>query len=116
MAGNAELREAFERATTLISPQLYAAEIERFRGIYGHSIAVLSHDYGPFSRGEPEPSCYAYALRLAGWPRVHLRLVAASAGPGGTQPVSSYVVASLLKDGVFQRWRVSEKARCDQGS
>src|SRR5262249_15694125 len=103
-----ELREALGRATALTSPGLYSAEIERLRGIYSHSMVVLPHDYGPFNRGEPEPSCYAFARRLTDNPD-YLRLVAASAGPDGIQPASSAVMTSLLRDGVFRRRRGTPK-------
>ena len=69
---------------------------------------MLPHDYGPFNRGEPEPSCYAFALRLTDNPD-YLRLVAASAGPNGIQPASSAVMTSLLRDGVFRRRRGTPK-------
>lgn len=98
---NFELRRALDRATKLRSVSLYRAEIERLRQVYGHTVTVLPHDFGPYNRGEPEPSCYGLALGLADNPD-YLRLVATAAKLTQEQPLTSEVVTRLVKNRVLR--------------
>jgi len=66
MVGNAELRRALDEATSLVVVQQYRDEIERLRGMFGHSITVLADDD---VSGAPRPTCYAFAFGLTGNPR-----------------------------------------------
>ena len=108
LAENIDLRRGLDQATTCTSPSVYKSAIERLRQVFGHSIAVLPHDYGPYNRGEPEPSCYALAFGLAAVPR-YLQLVAAALGPDGQQPLNARVVTCLLAGKVLRRRRVASK-------
>ena len=78
--------------------------MEDLRRVFGHSITVLEHDYGPWNRGEPEPSCYALAFGLASHPR-YLQLVAARLG--GMQPITSEFVTRLLQARMLRRRRAA---------
>jgi hypothetical protein len=67
---------------------------------------VLDHDYGPFNRGEPEPSCYALAFGLDKHPR-YLALVAAK--QGSDQPITSKVVMGFIEAKLLRPRRVAAK-------
>src|SRR5262245_15199397 len=108
MLENVDLRKALDEATKLRFPDVYKAAIERLRHAFGHNITVCPHDYGPYNRNEPEPSCYALALDLANNTQ-YLQLVAASLGPGGKQPINSKVVMWLLEMKVLRRRRAGKR-------
>ena len=95
MDGNEELRRALDEATKITIPTEYREEIERLRRTFGHSITVLDHDYGPYNRGEPEPSCYALALGVA-QDGEYLRLVGQALHATGLQPLTAARVTALL--------------------
>ena len=86
MPGNVDLRTALDKAAKLeVSREYYGEEIEQLRFEFGHKITVLPHDYGPYRRNEPEPTCYGFAFGLANDPR-YLQLV--KAGRGGQKDVT----------------------------
>jgi hypothetical protein len=104
MAGDLQLRRALDEAMQINFPYLYRQEIERLRQVFGHSIDVLPHDYGPYNRGEPEPSCYALALGVA-QDAEYLRLVGAAMHTTGQQPLTSARMTALLGAKVIRRRR-----------
>lgn len=105
MAGNLELRRALDKAVKINFPDLYRTEIERLRQSYGHSISVLPHDYGPYNRGEPEPSCYALALGVA-QDAEYLCLVGEALHATGQKPLTAARVTELLGARILRHRRV----------
>lgn len=108
MAGNVALRTELEKATTLTDGKQYRAEIERLRRVYGHNIRVLPHDYGRMWRGEPEPSCYGFALGLADNAQ-YLQLVKVKALQGEPQPLSAASVTMLSDAGALRHRRAAPR-------
>ena len=106
MGGNVELRRALHEATRIRVPDGYREEIERLRQAFGHAITVLEHDYGPYNRGEPEPSCYALALGVA-QDAEYLRLVGEALHATGLQPLTAARVTALLGAKILRHRRAS---------
>jgi hypothetical protein len=104
MAGNLQLRRALGEAVQINFPYSYRQEIERLRQVFGHSIEVLPHDYEPYNRGEPEPSCYALALGVA-QNAEYLRLVGVAMHMTGEQPLTSARMTALLCAKAIRRRR-----------
>jgi len=106
MSGNLELRSALSEASKIGLPGQYRVQIEQLRNDFGHKVVVLEHDYGPYNRGEPEPSCYALALGVAEEPE-YLRLIGQALHETATQPLSADRMKALLGAKILRHRRAS---------